>query len=133
MEGEYVWPEKCEMDDIENYIDYNDSVSNLTPKYAVNFLKNIKDDSIFLNLGFRNSKQTKSSKFCGCLTLSDCHIFWNHKFNRYINMRELLMLQGFDTNFNIIVSRTQICKQIGNSMSVNVIKKVIENLTRLQN
>jgi DNA (cytosine-5)-methyltransferase 1 len=41
---------------------------------------------------------------------------------------ELLQLQGFLPNFNQAVSKTQITKQIGNSMSVNVLEKIIKSL-----
>ena len=37
------------------------------------------------------------------------------------------MLQGFDINFKKVISNNQIKKQIGNSMSVNVVKTIINN------
>ena len=38
------------------------------------------------------------------------------------------MLQGFPTTFKQVVSDTQMKKQTGNSMSVNILKHLISNL-----
>ena len=38
--------------------------------------------------------------------------------------RELLRLQGFPDNFNIVVSHTEIRKQTGNSVAVPMIRAV---------
>jgi DNA (cytosine-5)-methyltransferase 1 len=57
------------------------------------------------------------------LTHSD-HIIYELK--RPFTIKELLQLQGFPKNFKVVVSKTQIAKQIGNSMSVCVLKKIIK-------
>jgi site-specific DNA-cytosine methylase len=49
----------------------------------------------------------------------------NVKLNRYANIKEYLKLQGFDVTFNYVISKTQIKKQIGNSINVNVLKAII--------
>ena len=41
---------------------------------------------------------------------------------------ELLQLQGFPSSFKQVVSRTQMIKQTGNSMSVNVVERLIGSL-----
>jgi len=46
---------------------------------------------------------------------------YNFKLNRYANINEYLKLQGFLQNFKIKVSHNQFKKQLGNSMSVNVL------------
>jgi site-specific DNA-cytosine methylase len=47
--------------------------------------------------------------------------------HRYANCKELLSLQGMN-NVKQVVSNTQFKKQIGNSMSVNVVKALLHNL-----
>ena len=47
--------------------------------------------------------------------------------DRYATIDELMGLQGFN-NIEQIVSNCQMKKQIGNSMSVNVIKSIIKKL-----
>jgi site-specific DNA-cytosine methylase len=53
---------------------------------------------------------------------------WNVKLNRYANIKEKLKLQSFPEDFNIVVSKTQLNKQLGNSISVNVLKEIIIQL-----
>jgi site-specific DNA-cytosine methylase len=47
---------------------------------------------------------------------------------RYANIRERLALQGFPRSFKQVVSDTQLNKQIGNSMSVNVLKAIFKEI-----
>jgi site-specific DNA-cytosine methylase len=47
--------------------------------------------------------------------------------SRYASIKELLSLQGFK-NKKQVVSDNQFKRQIGNSMSVNVIKEIIKQL-----
>lgn len=58
---------------------------------------------------------------------TSCREFYLVKYNRLINLKEALKLQGFPKNFKQVVSRTQFSKQIGNSMSVNVVKEIMKN------
>jgi len=57
-------------------------------------------------------------------SLTTTHPHYHTKYNRYLTPRECLNLQGFK-DFTQVVSNTQIYRQIGNSMSVNVIKEII--------
>jgi site-specific DNA-cytosine methylase len=41
--------------------------------------------------------------------------------NRKLSPKEALLLQGFPKNFKIVVNNNHIYKQIGNSMSINVL------------
>ena len=47
--------------------------------------------------------------------------------SRYCNINELFKLQGFQS-FKNVVSDSQLKKQIGNSMSVNVVKIILNKL-----
>lgn len=55
---------------------------------------------------------------------------YHSTYNRFLTPKESLLLQGFPETFEQVVSNTQMYKQAGNSMSVNVLKalfaKIIE-------
>lgn len=55
------------------------------------------------------------------------------RFKRYLTPQECLLLQGFKTSFNQVVSNSQMYKQIGNSMSVNVLKELYKVIFSIVN
>jgi DNA (cytosine-5)-methyltransferase 1 len=55
------------------------------------------------------------------------------KYQRFLNPREYLNLQGFPKSFKIVVSKTQIVKQAGNSMSVCVLIAIFKGLQTCTN
>ena len=59
---------------------------------------------------------------------TQCHQIFFKKYNRYIFSKEALLLQGFSSAFKQVVSNRQLYKQVGNSMSVCVLKAIIEKL-----
>lgn len=64
-----------------------------------------------------------------CPTLTTrCSSFYHTRYNRTLSPVECLLLQSFTRDFKIVVSKTQICKQIGNSMSVNVLKSIFAQI-----
>lgn len=64
-----------------------------------------------------------------CPTLTtQCHCYYSKQYKRNLLPKECLLLQGFTLNFNQTVSNTQMYKQIGNSMSVNVLKAIIQEI-----
>lgn len=66
-----------------------------------------------------------------CPTLTTrCHCFYHKIYKRNLTPKECLLLQGFTLNFNQIISNTQMYKQIGNSMSVNVLKHIFNQLLK---
>lgn len=58
--------------------------------------------------------------------LSNCYTFYIIKQNRLLSEKEALRLQGFRASFKQVVSRNQLMKQVGNAMSVNVLKPIIK-------
>ena len=62
------------------------------------------------------------------LTLSGCKYMYHTTYNRYLISKECLLLQGFPSNFKNIVGDVKLCKQIGNSMSVNVLKILFKKI-----
>jgi len=62
------------------------------------------------------------------LTLSGCKYMFHSTYNRYLTTKKCLLLQGFPINFINIVGDVNLCHQIGNSMSVNVLKSLFEKI-----
>jgi site-specific DNA-cytosine methylase len=62
------------------------------------------------------------------LTFSGCKYMYHSTYNRYLTPQECLMLQGFSRNFKNVVGNVKLCNQIGNSMSVNVLKAIIHEI-----
>ena len=63
-----------------------------------------------------------------CPTLTCGTVYYLTKYKRYLTPDECLLLQGFSKDFKQVVSNTQIYKQIGNSMSVNVLKVIFDKI-----
>lgn len=61
---------------------------------------------------------------------TQCHSYFLKKYNRNLLPVECLLLQGFKNTFKQVVSNTQLYKQIGNSMSVNVVKIIFKEIIR---
>ena len=126
---EFEFPEKKEMDKLLNYVDEDDNkvfISKTLQKYKENFEK-ISKDSIFINTDFlKYTTFPTSNIICPCIG-SQSTLYCVYK-KRYANIKEKLSLQGFNKNFKQVVSKTQLNKQIGNSMSVNVLKCLLENM-----
>jgi len=61
---------------------------------------------------------------------TNCRYLYLVKYNRRILIEEAFALQGFPINFKIPVSSTQIFKQIGNTMSVNVLKEILKEVLK---
>lgn len=109
--------EKCK--NIETFIDYSDKTKMNFPDYQLQKERQFKN-TIFCNIeALRPDKKTVlSPNVCNTMT---CKGVWNIKMSRIANTKEHLMLQGFPENFKQVVSDNQMRRQIGNSMSVNVL------------
>lgn len=88
------------------------------------------DNTIFVNLnqvridGPNGSNYKLSSRYCGTLTANGN--LWCTPRHRKADVIEHLRLQGFPSNFKQVVSDAQMKKQIGNSMSVNVLERLFK-------
>ena len=125
-ESWFEWPEKTEMNNLSHYIDETDETRNncLTLyKYKTNF-DNIPENSKFIMVSIlHRNKFMNSDKWSPCITSQTG--LWCVPKHRYANIKEYLMLQGFPADFIQAVSDTRMKKQIGNSMSVNVLKVLL--------
>ncbi len=116
----YTKPEKIEMDDLENYI-LDKTIYENEPCQTIAYkIKNTHEEIFIINDNFTNP----SKFYTPTLTASSCGYVYSTLYKRYLTHKECLLLQGFPVDFKQVVSKTQLLKQIGNSMSVNVLKVI---------
>ena len=123
--GSVKWPERCECPPISEFVDEEDTSTRTPSINCQKMLENIKGNT-FINIGFPKNPHTDLIDCSPTLTAASSQI-WNVPKQRYANVKEFLWLQGF-RNLELKCSKTQAQKQIGNSMSVNVIKGIIKGL-----
>ena len=126
QKAEYTCPQKCVMTPLD------DLVLDRTI-YQVKTTCKITSK----NLAKLNSAETNIVTPCNFFyplksvspTLTtNCGRFYLNKYNRTILPQEALLLQGFPKDFVQVVSNTQLFKQAGNSMSVCVLKAIINKI-----
>jgi DNA (cytosine-5)-methyltransferase 1 len=126
LQKPFEWPKSIPCKPLKEFVDWNDkSKSNIT-KLCKLMLKNVNQKSFFINLDFKFDKHVNAHKICP--TLMSRSSLYNYKLNRYANINEYLQLQGFPQNFKINVSNNQLKKQIGNSISINILIYIYKNL-----
>lgn len=124
----FEWPKKCKLKNLYEFIDTTDMQKQSIPRHLTNssFLKQIPKNAIFVNIGFLQNKYISSDTISPCLTTSNQ--LWCVPLCRKATVKEYLKLQGFPLTFKQVVSDTQLKKQIGNSMSVNILYHIFLNL-----
>jgi len=124
----FKWPKKKKLKNIQNFVDYDyiDEKANITTRIK-KYIKTLPEDSCFVDLSFSGTTNyPNSDQYSPCLLTSG--LLWCVPMDRKANIKEYLKLQGFPANFKQVVSDRQMKKQIGNSMSVNVIKEILNVL-----
>jgi DNA (cytosine-5)-methyltransferase 1 len=123
----YCWPKNISMPPIINYIEYNNKRDNIREDVIKSgMMEKIPKQSIFVDFSFKKHTYPNSHKYSPCIT-ADSRL-WCVPEHRYATCKERLKLQGFTTKFTQVVSNTQLKKQIGNSISVNVLKEIYKKL-----
>jgi len=115
-----------------DFIDKNIKISNDLTHHQSQIITDLIDykkiDSLqnnwFINLNVSHFSRSGCKKdICPCLLAgegSNC-VYYLSSIKRKLTPREYLRLQGFSNNFNISISNRHIYKQCGNTMSVNVL------------
>jgi DNA (cytosine-5)-methyltransferase 1 len=98
---------------------------NITNKSLLNNLKKINYQKGYILLSI--NYYYPLINLCPTLT-TQCSKTYLSTYNRPLLPQECLLLQGFTTDFNQVVSNSQMYKQIGNSMSVNVLKAIFKEI-----
>lgn len=130
QKGVFEWPKKKKMKDIESYIDYKIKGKNIEKITEIRseFLKNKRTNFVDLQFIKWNS-YNNNINFIPTITSHD--MLWNINLKRLFTVKEKLQLQGFPKSFKQVVSDRQLSKQIGNSMSVNVLKALFLELFKV--
>jgi DNA (cytosine-5)-methyltransferase 1 len=125
---QFTWPIEKYMKPLSKYVDIFDDKKEPMMPSAVQMLDNIPINSLFIDTNFRKYTYPNSDKICPTI-MSRCYT-WCVPMSRYANIKELLSLQGFPKDFIQVVSKTQMKRQIGNSMSVNVLNDIFRNILK---
>jgi DNA (cytosine-5)-methyltransferase 1 len=123
--GQFEWPEKVEMDNIKKYVDWEDNKFRYKTSERLEKYISLLPNNIFIELQHCSFGNNPDPTYSQCLTANTR--MWCNPLSRYITCKEMFLLQGM-TKFKQVVSNTQMKKQIGNSMSVNVIAAILANL-----
>ena len=117
---EFTIPEKVEMKPLEDIIQDKTIHNRQLSRSFLNNINKIKDNNkdnyIITPFTFFSNM-----KFISPALTTNCHCYYLTNYNRCLSTKECLLLQGFPKNFKQVVSNNRMYKQIGNSMSVNVL------------
>lgn len=117
------------LQNLRNFVSEDDSYQETSERHE-EILSRTPENSIFIEFAFGVSGKrsfVNSGDVCPCITANTR--IWCVPKHRYATPQELLTLQGF-SNFKQVVSNTQLKKQVGNSMSVCVLKAILGELIR---
>lgn len=121
----FDWPDRLPMDRLDLYIDYSDTTKYPSDRLNMEIDQNLK----FIDLNFHRVSPHRNTSISPCLNTHSG--LWCVTLSRYANIRERLNLQGFPEDFKQVVSNTQMLKQIGNSMSVNVLSEIYASILQI--
>ena len=122
----YSTPEKLPMRDLDDFIIDKTICENTNiPKTIQKKLDKINNQPNYIcpcsnfSVSMKNKTPTLTT---------NCGSYYHTTYKRYLTTKECLSLQGFNINFIQDVSKMQMFKQIGNSMSVNVLKALFQKI-----
>tara|TARA_B110000285_G_scaffold221988_1_gene275622 strand:+ start:131 stop:1057 length:927 start_codon:yes stop_codon:yes gene_type:complete len=129
----FEWPEKSKVcKPLADFVDNHSTETHTLTMRHENYIKKLNDNAVFVDFGFASFDMKKKHLNSMYTVYSPCIVrenrMWCVPNHRRATCGELLALQGFPEQFIQVVSDSQIKKQAGNSMSVNVIEKIIKNL-----
>ena len=125
--GDFHWPAPTEMDNVKDYIDwdYIYKSQEYPPPRLAPHISTLHRNAILIDGTYPRRIHTNASKWCSCI-LTGSQI-WCVPLGRWATLGELQRLQGFK-NFTLATSPFQMKKQIGNSMSVNVVSAILNEI-----
>jgi|TARA_Y100000389_G_C17416714_1_gene494188 DNA (cytosine-5)-methyltransferase 1 len=123
---EFNFPEKKQMLNINNFVDKSNKSKNEKKESNKELFNNVPEDAVFIDTGFRTANFPNSNKWAPCITAQPN--MWCVPMERKASVKEYFWLQGFNPdNKKISLSDHRMKILIGNSMTVNIIQKLIEN------
>lgn len=126
---EYTTPGTIPMKPLDDFI-LDKTINNIEPK--CNATKVIIKNNIELKKNYIISCSGFGNYMYNCTPTITCSTpLYSTKYKRYLTYQECLLLQGFKKDFKKDISNTQMFKQIGNSMSVNVLKALFKKIFKI--
>ena len=129
----FTTPEKLPMRDLDDFI-IDKTIGDTS--ICKSLQKNL--DKIKINDSYKKNYIVTPFTHCSImknisptLTLSGCKYLFHTTYKRYLTIKECLSLQGFPINFNNVVGDLHLSHQIGNSMSVNVLKVLFKKIFKI--
>ena len=133
MKKEFTFPNDVKMKPLEKFIDNtcNEKIDIKPSNFKL--FKRIPEDSIFIDIGFREAAFPNSNKWAPCITAQPN--MWCVPKQRKATIKEYLMLQGFPKSYRkpSTISDHQLKIRVGNSMTVNVIERLLINMFKSLN
>jgi DNA (cytosine-5)-methyltransferase 1 len=144
--GSFAFPEKMDCPNIDLLLEARDpelARSGLPPTTQTTAMKNVKaallkirrnghDGRRVTHLVDCDSSPNRSifkKNMCPCITVSRGGGHWVTSRGRRTTKTEMMRLQGMDpTKFKVAVTESQLGKQLGNTMSVNVLERLFVRL-----
>ena len=145
-QGTFTWPEKLPLPSIEEFLDSRDpdlAATGLPPPRQGTVRKNVekkiqmhKDQGedpytkcFVVDCGSSDYRCQSVEGVSPCMTCSRADGHWVTNRGRRLTKEEMLRLQGMNPRkFNVSVSECQLGKQLGNTMSVNVLERILTRL-----
>jgi len=130
---EYKKPNPCKCKPIKDFILDTTICNRELPNYIKQRVEKVRDKidmSKYIHIFSTLSGDKLLSDFTiPSIKSSGKHFILNYK--RYLMALEGLLIQGFPKSFKQDVSETQLYKQAGNAMSVNVVQVILKNLLNM--
>jgi DNA (cytosine-5)-methyltransferase 1 len=124
-DGDFCWPFSTDMDDIRDYVDHSNTTRREWKRK--NSMDQVRKNAVFIDVDFLHyTSYPMSHKISPCV-LARPSSLWCVPYHRYATCKEMPDLQGF-VHVIQVVSNSQLKKQLGNSMSVNVITAILNEL-----
>ncbi len=122
----FTWPINVKSKNIRDYIDTTDTHKDVYPQFCIQDI--LKQKGTFVNISYINYTNPESYQdYAPTITTAGSMIMCI-PMHRKANIKELLTLQGFNPKFKQVVSDSQLKKQIGNSISVNVLEHLFKSI-----
>ncbi len=143
--GTFAWPEPLASPPIEYFLDSRGEKPTLTDAFAPSarragetfdaMMEKLKDEDAdpleqpyLFDVACTKSHSHAMYDVCPCILASNQDIWISH-YGRMLNRQELCRLQGMNPHkLKAAVSENQFGKQLGNSMSINVLERVLARL-----
>ena len=126
LSKQFEFPCSVECKPLDNFLVTKTYFNILPKRNAMKVIKkyslNLEDNHVIACAGYGNYMTNM------CPTITCSTPMYLTKYKRYLMPRELLLLQGFKTDFKQVVSDHQLRRQAGNSMSVNVLKALFTQI-----